>query len=280
MFNSIRYVLKENITNFYRTVSIAKYELLSEMRESNLGLFWNFAGPAIQIFTYWFAFGLGIRQSRDVSMHGVTIPFVDWMLAGLVVWFFVSPCITKGASCIYEKRNVITKMKFPISILPATVVLKELFNHICMLLIIIVFFLIRGYSFNIYWLQLIYFMFAGICFSISLAMITSVLNMFTRDVKKLIVSFMRMLLYVTPILWTMDNMIRNLPPFWSKVVDYGMKANPIYYLVEGYRDCFFYHEGIFTHYAQFAFFWILIFTLFAAGSILMYKFKHKFIDML
>ena len=58
MFKSIRYVLKENFTNLYRIYCISKYELLSDMRDSRLGVFWNFANPAIQIITYYFVFGL------------------------------------------------------------------------------------------------------------------------------------------------------------------------------------------------------------------------------
>ena len=58
MLKSIRYVLKENFTNLFRIYSIAKYELLSDMRDSKLGVFWNFANPAIQIITYYFVFGI------------------------------------------------------------------------------------------------------------------------------------------------------------------------------------------------------------------------------
>ena len=52
MFKSISYVIKENCSNFYRIFCIAKYELLSDMRDSKFGIFWNFASPAIQVFTY------------------------------------------------------------------------------------------------------------------------------------------------------------------------------------------------------------------------------------
>ena len=89
MFKSIRYVLNE---------------LLSDMRDSRLGVFWNFANPAIQIITYYFVFGL-IMNRKAVGK----IPFIQWMLCGMVVWFFISPCITNGANAIYAKRNVITK---------------------------------------------------------------------------------------------------------------------------------------------------------------------------
>ncbi len=48
MFKSISYVIKENFSNVYRIFCIAKYELLSDMRDSKFGIFWNFASPAIK----------------------------------------------------------------------------------------------------------------------------------------------------------------------------------------------------------------------------------------
>ena len=54
MLKSIKYVLKENFSNLFRIYSISKYELLSDMRDSKLGIFWNFANPFIQILTYYF----------------------------------------------------------------------------------------------------------------------------------------------------------------------------------------------------------------------------------
>lgn len=47
MLKSIKYVLKENFTNLFRIYSISKYELLSDIRDSRLGIFWNFANPLI-----------------------------------------------------------------------------------------------------------------------------------------------------------------------------------------------------------------------------------------
>lgn len=39
MLKSIKYVLKENFSNLFRIYSISKYELLSDMRDSRLGIF-------------------------------------------------------------------------------------------------------------------------------------------------------------------------------------------------------------------------------------------------
>ena len=108
MFKGVKYVVSENANNLYRIYSIAKYELLADMRDSKLGIFWNFANPAIQVATYWFVFGFVFNRSQ---IDG--IDFLSWMLGGMVIWFFISPCITNGCNAIYQKIGIITKMKFP-----------------------------------------------------------------------------------------------------------------------------------------------------------------------
>jgi teichoic acid transport system permease protein len=269
MFKSMKYVLDENFHNLYRIYSIAKYELLSDMKESNLGLFWNFAHPLIQIVTYWFVFGL-VFNRKDVDGFS----FVQWMVGGMIVWFFINPCITQGCNALYSKQNVITKMKFPVSILPATVVLTELFNHVCILLIVTIFFTILGNYPTIYWLELLYYMPAAFIFATSLSMLTSVLNMLARDVRKMILACMRLLMYLTPILWPIENLKQY------KTITFIMKVNPIYYIVCGYRDAFFYHRGFYAYRHQALAFWVITLVLFVVGSGMMYKFKRKIIDLL
>ena len=108
-------------------------------------------------------------------------------------------------------------------------------------------------------------------------MITSVLNMLARDTRKLILACMRLLLYLTPILWPISRLHKY---GWQMTVRYIMKANPIYYIVCGYRDCFLYHHGILFYWKQMLFFWVFVIVVFTIGSMMMYKFKHKFIDMI
>ncbi len=267
MLKSIKYVLQENMNNLFRIYSISKYEVLADMRDSKLGLFWNFANPVIQCFTYWFVFGL-VFNKKDVD----GISYIWWMLGGMVCWFFISPCITDGCNAVFSKINIITKMKFPVSVLPATVVFSKLFDHFCLMIILTVLFLFGGFYPTWHWLGLIYYCMCAIIFAISLSMTTSVLNMLARDTRKLVLALMRLLLYMTPILWN----IKTLPHMLQKV----MMSNPIYYVVQGYRDCFFYHRGFFYYKYSAVCFWVITLILFVFGSSMMYKFKAKFVDFI
>ena len=98
--------------------------------------------------------------------------------------------------------------------------------------------------------------------------------MLARDTRKLIQASMRMLLYLTPILWTL-NRFNNMP-----VLKTVVQCNPIYYIVQGYRDCFFYHRGFMAYTWSMGWFWGITIALFLFGSYMMYKFKTRFIDMI
>ena len=268
LINSLKYVVIENIQNIYRTFCIVKYEILAENRDSKLGMLWSILDPLIQIFAYWFAFGLGIRGGKPVN----GVEYINWMLVGLTPWFFLSASIRKGTKSIHKKVNIITKMKFPISILPTTVIFKELFSHLIMIVVIIVFILFNGVDISLNSLGVIYYIFCAVAFSISLTMVTSVANMFTRDVGKAVNASMRLLMFITPILWTMEKL-----PRWALTV---MKCNPLFYIIDGYRNSLLFNKGILLYSKRMLVFWIIVIFLFSIGSLLMYKFKHKFIDLI
>ena len=265
---SIKYVVSENMQNLYRIFCIVKYEILADNRDSKLGMLWSILDPLIQILSYWFAFGVGIRGGQPVY----EVPYISWMLVGLTPWFFLSASIREGTSSIHKKVNIITKMKFPISVLQTTAIVKELFNHLVMLVVTFIFIIITGVRPQLFNFRVFYYLFCSIAFSISLAMVTSVLNMFTRDVKKAVNASMRLLMFITPILWTMEKL-----PEWAVKI---MNFNPMFYIIEGYRNSLLFNKGIFQFKEQMIIFWSIVIILFVIGSWLMYKFKHRFIDFI
>ena len=78
------------------------------MRDSKLGLFWNFAHPLIQVLTYWFAFGI-VFQKKAVASYGVTIPYIFWMMGGMVVWFLYLHVLPMDAMLFFQKLMSLQK---------------------------------------------------------------------------------------------------------------------------------------------------------------------------
>lgn len=267
MCKSISFVIKEHVTNIYRIMSIARYEIISENRDSNLGMLWSILNPLIYILTYWFVFGMGIRNNKPVD----GIPYLHWMLAGLIVWFYMSSCIRKGTNAIQSKLNILEKIKFPVSILPATIVMSKMIEHIIMIILLYIFFITQGFKPDIRNLQIIYYLFCSVVFCISFGMVFSVLSILVKDIKKIIPSALRILMYITPILWTTENLTNGF--------QFIMKCNPIYYIVDGYRRSLFSVYGYTIDILSTIIFWLITIGLFIVGCILMYKYRYKFIDI-
>jgi teichoic acid transport system permease protein len=268
MFKAVKYVFNEHINNIYMIIRLAKYDVVLNHRDAYLGFLWFVIGPLLQIGTYWFAFGLGIRNGKAVN----GVPYFQWMLPGIISWFFISSCILKGSKSIYSKASIIKKIKFPTSIIPTTEVVGQLFDHICMVIIMLLILFTQGYNFKLYNLQLVYYIFCALVFGIAISMVNSVLTMVAIDLQKMVQSVVKMLFFATPILWTMDKM--------PKQVQFIMKLNPIYYITNGYRTSFF-HSTKYTNNIEFTcFFWVLTIALLVIGSQLLYKLRHKFIDLI
>jgi teichoic acid transport system permease protein len=265
---NLRFIFNEYKNNLYKVIRISWYEFTSKEKDSYLNVFWIVLGPLIQIGVYWFVFGLGIRNGKPIN----GVPFLPWMLSGIIPWFFINPSIIQGANSINAKQGIITKMKFPISTIPLITVLTQLYNHLVMLMMLIITNVALGFKLTIYSLQLVYFLIASLIFLLALSLVTSTLVMIIRDVQKLIQSTMRLVFYLTPILWIPD----RLPP----KIQFILVQSPIYYIVNGYRNSLIYHRPFYLDIGQTISFWIITILLLFLGANLQMKFRNKFIDML
>lgn len=268
-------VVKEQINNFYLIRRLSLYELKSKNKNNYLGISWEFINPSIQILIYWFVFS-SIRQRADIELlNGDEVPFIIWLVSGFVVWIFFYQSTIQGSKSIYSRLRMLSKMNFPMSVIPNFIVFSNFYIHLVMLVITIILFHIFGFYLNLYYLQLIYYIFGTYCLIYALALIMSTFSTIVRDVHMFLNATLRMLLYLSPILWPISSIIDN------NVIITILKLNPLYYLIEGYRASLFGTEWYFiTHWQYTFYFWCLIIFLFLFGSTVHVKFRKHFIDYL
>jgi teichoic acid transport system permease protein len=266
---SLLHIIKDHIRNFYLILRLSIFELKSSSTNLYLGMLWEVLNPLILISIYWFVFGFGIRGGEEVN----GIKYLPWMISGITVWFFISQALLQGSKSIYSRIKVIAKMNFPMSVIPSYVITSRFYQHLILMGIVMVILSLYGYLPSIYSLQLPYFMIANFALLISISLITSTLATIIRDVQMIIQSVVRVLLYLTPILWTTDKLPGSIQTL--------LKANPIYYIIEGYRSAllgvnwYFIENPLYTLY-----FWIIVFIFMLAGSMLHLKFSKRFVDLL
>lgn len=268
VFRSTAIVLGEIWENRERMFRLAEYDYRTRNKDSYLGKVWSWLNPLIQILTYWFVFGVGMRGGKPVGDH----PYLLWMLTGLLPWFFSSACITGGAGSVYSKAGMVLRIQYPLSTIPVGNTMVNFFEHLTTMVILLAVLLFYGYFPSLVWINLLYYMVCGILFFSSLSMLTSTLTMIARDFQKLITSLIRLLFYLTPILWTLDTM----PTGARKILE----LNPILYLINGYRDSLLFGVNFWERGPDLIRFWFLTILLTLLGCSFHRKYKDYFIDWL
>ena len=84
-------MLKKSYQNRAMIVKLAKNDFRTKYAGSYLGILWSFVQPITTILLYWFVFQVGFRTPSVGSY-----PFVLWLTAGLVPWFFFSDAWRSG----------------------------------------------------------------------------------------------------------------------------------------------------------------------------------------
>ncbi len=246
--------------------SLSVYETKISFNRYRFGMVWLVLTPLFNVATYWVVFGLGIRNGAPVD----DVPFLAWMLCGLIPWNFLSSGIVGSSNSINKRLKTVVKMNFPISTLPIVSIVTEVITFLVMLLILIVILLFNGIFPTVYWVQIIYYLFASICLLFSIGLLFSSIIIVFRDFQQILMSALKMLFYLTPILWETS----TLPIQFV----FLLKLNPLYYLVEGFRNSFVGQEWFFEDLAYTIYFWAFTCLLLIIGSYMHTRLKSKFVD--
>src|SRR5699024_9255868 len=193
-------VLKEQIDHFYLIRRLSLYEIKSKNKNNYLGFAWEIINPCIQLVIYWFVFGT-IRNRAPVEMGGEPVEFFAWLVGGFFIWIFCYQSINQGSKSIYSRLRLLSKMNFPMSVIPNFVIFSNLYMHFLMLALSIGILNFMGFYVSVYYFQLIYFIVAAICLLFALSLITSTLSTMIRDVHQFLHATLRMLFYVSGVLW-------------------------------------------------------------------------------
>ena len=102
--------------------NLTQRELKARYRGSALGFLWTFVNPLLLMAVYALVFGV-IQKSN--------IPhYTYFVFVGLLPWIWFSTSVGAGASTISDRRDLLTKVRFPAQVLPATVVGTNLVNFL------------------------------------------------------------------------------------------------------------------------------------------------------
>ena len=251
---------------------LAKNDFKNRYAGSYLGKVWAFAQPIVTIGLYWFVFG-NIMQSKAETFAGsVTPPFVIWLTAGLVPWFFFSEAINSGTNALLEYSYLVKKVVFKISIIPIIKVISATFTHIVFVFFMLVLYFALGYKPDIYLLQLPYYSLCMFLFVLALSYSTCAVVIFFRDLTQIINIALQIGMWATPIMWD----IATVSPILQTI----LKINPVFYIVNGFRSALFEKTWFWQDFYSTMYFWIVTVVFFGIGALIFRRLKVHFADVL
>ena len=251
---------------------LAKNDFKTRFAGSYLGIFWAFVQPVITIVLYWFVFAVALPQRAAAVKGGIEIPYILWLIAGIVPWFFFSEALGSGAGSLLEYNFLVKKVVFKISILPIIKIVSALFVHVFFVAFVLILYSLYGLFPDVYTLQIVYYSFCMFIFVLGISYITCSVMVFFRDLGQIINIILQVGIWATPILWN----IETLNPKWHWV----FKLNPMFYIVQGYRDSLIDKRWFFESPGLTIYFWVLTIAVFIFGALIFKRLKVHFADVL
>lgn len=201
-------------------------ELKARYRASVMGFLWTFLNPTLNMIVFTV---VGVIMQMQQPKY----PY--FLFVGQLPWICFSTSVLAGASAISDRRDLLTKVRFPAQILPAVVILTNLANYVLALPLLVG----LGLIFDDIptWHALYFFpiLLVQTLFTLALVYAISALNVTFRDLQHIVGNVMTMLFFLTPVIWTME----GREPWVQKWVPL---LNPMATLVIAYRDVFYEHR--------------------------------------
>lgn len=246
---------------------LTKHDFRARYLGSYLGTVWAVLQPIITLLIFWFIFEVGFRL-RPMS----DCPFIIWLMAGMVPWFYISETLGAGTNAVIEKGFLVSKVQFRASILPITKIVSALLVHLFFIGLLLLVLLYYGFKPDLHYLEIPYYMLGTILLVLGISWATSALTVFLRDVSHLINIVLQFLFWLTPIFWSPQQHFAQYQKY--------LKLNPFYYIIEGYRACLIRDEWFWQPTTSMIYFWVVTLSTLAIGAFVFRRLRPHFGDML
>lgn len=264
-------MLRNLVTERKLIWTLAKDDFRKRFAGANWGLLWALLQPTVTVLVYWFVFeGTGMRQTAETN----GCPFVLWMLAGLVPWFYFQEVLNGGTNVMMEYSYLVKKVVFKIEILPMIKSISALFIHVFFICLTFGFYLAYGQFSGIYSIQILYYSVCMFIMAMGICYATSAVAVFFRDLLQIVNIGLQIGVWITPIMWDLNGM--NLPGIVQKI----FMLNPMYYIVYGYRDALVNKVWFWERPGLTLYFWAFTILTFFIGSRVFSRLRVHFADVL
>lgn len=208
-------------------ISLVRKDLRGRYKGSVLGFLWTFINPLLQLVVYTFVFSAIMRAGIE--------KFYIFLFVALVPWIFFSSSTTGGSMSILSQQDMVKKIYFPRQVLPIAYVTSSFVNMLFCFIIIFAALIVSGIGINIRALVFLPLVMAvEYLLAMGIALLSSALTVYFRDLEHILGIITMAWQYLTPIMYPIDIVPEKFLPLFF--------ANPMTPIIVAYRDILYYKK--------------------------------------
>lgn len=176
-------------------------EVRGKYKRTALGQAWSLVNPLTTMLIYTVVFALVFRIAPPVGDPSGLDSYALWLVCGLLPFNFFSAALVGGMGSLLSNANLVKKVYFRREILVTSTVLAWLVTLFTELAVLVVVLLVFGGMPLPYLPLVVLAAVVLMLFTLGLALILSVFNVYFRDTQHFVSILVQILFYATPILY-------------------------------------------------------------------------------
>ena len=216
---------RKNSLKYYRdlVLVLTQKELKVKYKRSFFGYLWSIANPLALAFVFFIAFKIFMK----IQIENYTV----FLISGLFPWQWFSNSINSSAMVFVGNASLIKKVDFRKDVLVIATVLNDMIHFILSIPVIVLFLFFYGMKPSLLWLIGIpVLLLVQFIMTLGVAIAVSAINLFFRDIERIVGIFTALMFYVTPIIYSED----MIPSEYKRLI----LLNPLSILMVSWRKLF------------------------------------------
>lgn len=198
---------------------LVKRDFKKKYKRTILGMGWSLLSPLLTLLVMKLVF---------TQFFGRNTPhYTIYIFCGNVVWSYFSEATKSGMQALMENARIFTKVNVPKYLFLLSKNVQAFINFLLTLVILFVFVAFDSLAFTWKFICLLYPICMLVLFNIGVGFILSALFVFFRDTQYLYDVFLRLLMYLSAIFYTIDK--------YSPMGQNLFLLNPVYLFIRYFR---------------------------------------------